>query len=156
EHRINEQQAACDAERQSWDQQLEEHAQMAAVWESLAREVEQVQAGLIDDRDALTREVGKLRDQLGESEKSRNEVEGKLREAGARWETERQELQARWEQQRQEILADAERRLAAQRDALEAERQARRRQADVGSALESLREEIATLQRALEDIRRER
>src|SRR5207249_340049 len=86
--------------------------------------------GLIEDRDVLTREVRQLRDQLAESEKSRTEAQGKLNEAGGRWEAERQELQARWEQQRQGILADAERQLAAQRNQLEVARQARRQQAD--------------------------
>jgi chromosome segregation ATPase len=130
EHRIKERQARFQAERQSWVQQLEEHEQMAAVWESLAQEVEQVQASLFEDRDVLTREVRQLRDQLGESEKSRTEAEGKLNEACGRWEAQRQELQAHWEQQRQGILADAERRLTEQRDQLEVERQARRQQAD--------------------------
>ena len=130
EQRIRDQEAGFAVERQSWNQQLQEHGEIAAVWESLAQEVERVQAGLIEDRDVLTRERRQLQDQLGESENSKKEAEGRLNEACGRWEAERRELEAQWEQQRQGILADAQRRLDELRDQLEVERQARRQQAD--------------------------
>ena len=99
ELRIKEQQAGFTIERRSWNQRLEEHAQIAAVWESLAQEVEQVQAGLINDRDMLAQDVSQLRDQLGGSEKARNEAEARLSEACGRWEVERREVHERWEQE---------------------------------------------------------
>jgi chromosome segregation ATPase len=157
ELRIEEQQAEFEAERRSWNQRVEEHAQMAAVWESLAQEVEQVQAGLIEDRELLTRELRQLRDQLSESEKSRAEAEEQHNEACGRWEAERRELEARREQQRQGDLADAERRLDELRDQLEAERRARRQQADQHARMAAEREaQLGELERFRERTDRER
>jgi chromosome segregation ATPase len=88
--RIKDQEAEFAVERQNWIHRQEEHAQLAAVWESLAEEADQVQAGLMEGRDGLTQEVRRLRDQLAGSETSRTEAERGLEALRSQLEVERQ------------------------------------------------------------------
>jgi chromosome segregation ATPase len=143
ELRIKDQEAGFAVERQSWNHRLEEHAQMAAVWESLAQEVEQVQAGLMEGRDALTQEVRQLREQLAESEKSRTEAEHGLDELRGQLEVERQS----WCRQLDEHV-----RTAAEREArlgeVEQLHERTGRERDVTAQLvERLRDRVTELER---------
>jgi hypothetical protein len=57
EHRLAEQAARFAAQRTGWARHYD---QLAPLWQALAREVEQAQAGLIDDRNALKQQLEAL------------------------------------------------------------------------------------------------
>jgi hypothetical protein len=133
DRRLAKQEARFASERKAWDQQCREHEQLATMWESLAHEVEQVQASLIDDRDALTREVEVLRQQYEQSEQSRTAAEAQLHEARGAWNRERQELeqQVREQQHRLDELAEQLRSQLASADGFRERLDTTRRERDV-------------------------
>ncbi len=151
ERRLAEQQARFEVERRAWDQQLDEHAQLAGEWESLAREVDQVQASLIDEREALLREVTQLREKLDDLERSRDKAEEEFDAAQARWLTERQELQTQGEQEVEKLTQarrQVERELRQEHDRLVAERDALARESEQArEQLDFLRQSQAEYER---------
>jgi chromosome segregation ATPase/DNA-directed RNA polymerase subunit M/transcription elongation factor TFIIS len=167
DRRLDEQEARMEAERRAWDQQLDEHDQLAAEWESLAREVDRVQASLIDDREALKLQVARLRDQLETLARSRDEAGAEFQAARDRWEAERHEVQDQWAEEVQNLNEarrqverehrDAYDRLVAERDALERGLEHSRDQIEELKRSQAEREaESSESRRRAEDERRER
>jgi hypothetical protein len=146
--------------RSRWEKERDELLVAAALAAERERTAERER--LTDERDARARDAAHLRERLDALERSRAGGESDdYATARARWEDERRELEADRDRERRELLAEAERRLQAERDAGRAaaevvDRQLKSLREVVGRELESLREQTRALQGALDDARRER